>query len=246
MHPLSDFNIRQEYGRQMIKKMDEREISLIKVLQTYFNGQEDRVVEALDAQNFDKGFMKKELLDDVFSIDQETKIAIDVVLPILQQFLMEAGEDSKLISGSTFEFFLSDEIESWLDQKVEIFRNINETTYRQLSREFAISLSEQENRNQLIKRVKDTFGNISKKRAATIARTEILGATQKGTYEGYRQAGLQTKIWVAVMDSRVRDSHAMQDGEERPINDRFTNGQLFPGDPSVGDPGEFINCRCTI
>ena len=63
--------------------------------------------------------------------------------------------------------------------------------------------------------------------------------------EGYKQAGLTTKIWVAVQDGETRDSHAITDGEEKPINMAFSNGLMFPGDPN-GSAEEVINCRCVI
>lgn len=78
-----------------------------------------------------------------------------------------------------------------------------------------------------------------------IARTEVHNATQYGTLEGYKQAGLTTKIWVSVMDEATRESHASIDGEERPMNTPFSNGLMLPGDPN-GPAEETINCRCTI
>ncbi len=35
------------------------------------------------------------------------------------------------------------------------------------------------------------------------------------------------------------------DGEIRELDDRFSNGLKFPGDPD-GDAGEVINCRCAL
>ncbi len=52
------------------------------------------------------------------------------------------------------------------------------------------------------------------------------------------------KQWDATLDARTRDSHAMVDGEIRELDDEFSNGLMFPGDPS-GSAAEVINCRCT-
>lgn len=52
------------------------------------------------------------------------------------------------------------------------------------------------------------------------------------------------KQWDAALDSRTRDSHARLDGEIRELDEKFSNGLMFPGDPS-GRPEEVINCRCT-
>ena len=53
------------------------------------------------------------------------------------------------------------------------------------------------------------------------------------------------KVWLATPDSRVRDSHARLDGEERKTDDEFSNGCRYPGDPN-GEPEEVWNCRCTL
>ena len=52
------------------------------------------------------------------------------------------------------------------------------------------------------------------------------------------------KQWDAVLDSRTRDSHARLDGEIRELDEKFSNGLRFPGDPH-GPAAEVINCRCT-
>lgn len=52
------------------------------------------------------------------------------------------------------------------------------------------------------------------------------------------------KQWDAVLDGRTRDSHRRVDGEIRELEEKFSNGLMFPGDPS-GSAAEVINCRCT-
>ena len=47
------------------------------------------------------------------------------------------------------------------------------------------------------------------------------------------------------MDDRTRESHANLDHEIQELEDEFSNGLQYPGDPS-GDPSEVYNCRCTM
>ncbi len=47
------------------------------------------------------------------------------------------------------------------------------------------------------------------------------------------------------MDKKTRPSHQRVDGEIREIDERFSNGLMFPGDPE-GSAGEVINCRCVL
>lgn len=53
------------------------------------------------------------------------------------------------------------------------------------------------------------------------------------------------KQWDAALDARTRSSHARVDGEIRENNEKFSNGLLYPGDPS-GSAAEVINCRCAL
>lgn len=244
-HPLQDEKIRRKYWENYIKKADKREDKFIKVLNKYFKGQRERIVEKLEPANT-RIFRRKNLIDDIFDKELEQKIARGEVLPMLQEFLIEAGVEAVEFVGSKFDFNITTDIAIWLDGKANIFaESINETTFGKLQREFAESLSEGESRDKLVNRIKETYGNIEKSRAATIARTEVQAVSQKGTFEGYKQAGMPIKIWVAVMDSKTRDWHANLDGEERPINNPFSNGLQFPGDPN-GPADEVVNCRCTI
>lgn len=53
------------------------------------------------------------------------------------------------------------------------------------------------------------------------------------------------KQWDATMDANTRESHQMVDGEIRELDEKFSNGLMYPGDPS-GNAAEVINCRCIL
>lgn len=92
-------------------------------------------------------------------------------------------------------------------------------------------------------------------RAESIARTEAMAALHQAQNEAIKQAldtGLVdqaavTYVWRTAHDSRVRDTHAVMDGQEGKVGEFFTTGsgaQLeFPGDPN-GPASEVVNCRC--
>ena len=81
------------------------------------------------------------------------------------------------------------------------------------------------------------------------ARTAVTGAENSGRVDSYKRAekmGIKMQqVWMATLDGRTRDSHAMLDGERRDVGKEFSNGCRYPGDPS-GDAGEIYNCRCTL
>ena len=54
-----------------------------------------------------------------------------------------------------------------------------------------------------------------------------------------------TKIWIATLDNRTRDSHAALDGAEIALDEIFDNGCSRPRDPN-GALSEICNCRCSL
>ena len=81
------------------------------------------------------------------------------------------------------------------------------------------------------------------------ARTMVTGAENKGRQDSYARAEadgiILERTWLATNYSRTRHSHAVLDGETRPIDTPFSNGLMYPGDPN-GRPEEVWNCRCTV
>lgn len=95
------------------------------------------------------------------------------------------------------------------------------------------------------------ISNVSKaplSRAKTIARTEghrIQQTSSRDAQFAAKEKGADVlKQWDAALDGRTRDSHARVDGEIRELDEKFSNGLMFPGDPS-GGAAEVVNCRCT-
>lgn len=88
------------------------------------------------------------------------------------------------------------------------------------------------------------------KAAIRNARTATTGAENAGRIASYERAekmGIKVKkVWMATIDNRTRDSHALLDGAEAEYDKPFANGLMFPGDPDGNDPAEIWNCRCTL
>jgi HK97 family phage portal protein len=81
-------------------------------------------------------------------------------------------------------------------------------------------------------------------KAATIARTETLVATQTPVYRTAVDEGVPRGEWITAGDEEVRvePPHDI-DGEVRAVGEPFTNGLLHPGDPA-GSAANICNCRC--
>jgi uncharacterized protein with gpF-like domain len=92
--------------------------------------------------------------------------------------------------------------------------------------------------------IRDQAPEYSKTRGATIGQTEVLGASGYGSNLGANRSGaVKNKIWLTSRDDRVRDSHRTLEGQKRPLDQPYSNGLMFPGDPT-GPPSETIKCRC--
>lgn len=63
-------------------------------------------------------------------------------------------------------------------------------------------------------------------------------------FSGQAKGADVVKQWDATLDGRTRDSHRRVDGEIRELDEKFSNGLMFPGDPN-GSAAEVVNCRCT-
>ena len=136
---------------------------------------------------------------------------------------------------------------AWIKRKVFKFAyEVNETTENQLRNALVDAIDAGSTIKEIQKEVERIFGYAEGFRNERIARTETIGSTNYGAYEAIKQSGLVArKEWIATIDDRTRDSHADLDGEQVELDEDFSNGLQFPGDPD-GPAEEVINCRCTI
>ena len=95
----------------------------------------------------------------------------------------------------------------------------------------------------------ESVSDMTERSAMRNARTAVTGAENAGRIDSYKRAvsmGIKMKqVWLATLDGRTRDSHAMMDGEKVEVGKKFSNGCRYPGDPQ-GAPAEIYNCRCTL
>jgi hypothetical protein len=95
--------------------------------------------------------------------------------------------------------------------------------------------------------------SLLKLRGDTIGRTEAMSSLAVSQHEAVKQAveaGGYTdaqvrRVWETASDDRVRDSHAEMNGESVGLDEAFSNGLMYPGDPS-GPVEEIANCRCYL
>jgi HK97 family phage portal protein len=146
---------------------------------------------------------------------------------------------------------LQPSVVSYLDKAgAQLVKGVDATTKDRLATTLAEGIQGGENMLQLSDRVKTVF-DATRARANAIAVTESGAAYNAGTLEAWTQTGgiVEKKVWLSSRDDRVRETHADADGQEVPLSGVFQVGDAtlaFPGDGSSQDPGETVNCRCTI
>jgi len=102
-------------------------------------------------------------------------------------------------------------------------------------------------RNDMI----DSLTEMNKYQAERIARTEVIGASNKGSFDGAKASGLEMKkFWLTSALDGIRPSHQQYETEDnasggRGMDEEYASGLQFPADPE-GEPEEIINCRCTV
>ena len=130
--------------------------------------------------------------------------------------------------------------------------NVLDHTKRRISRSIQEGVREGEGQNAIAERIRrGTSGEITRRRARVIARTETHFAATTAGHDALVASGLKDLYvmeWVSAEDARVRGSHLMAHGQRIKEGDYFKVGLnntllRYPGDP-YGPAGEVINCRC--
>lgn len=154
----------------------------------------------------------------IFPIDQEAMVrAVQLDSKISQGLYKRLGEDVALLKKKI---------------TAQVSRGISTgMTYDQMAK----SLS--------------SITNIGFNNASRIARTEghriQVQSGMDACYKAKEKGADVVKQWDSTLDSRTRKSHKRCDGEIRELDEEFSNGLMFPGDPD-GKAEEVIHCRCAL
>lgn len=93
------------------------------------------------------------------------------------------------------------------------------------------------------------YTNIGFNNAVRIARTEghriQVQSGMDACYKAQDMGADVVKQWDSTLDGKTRPSHRKVDGEIRELDEPFSNGLMFPGDPD-GGAAEVVNCRCAL
>ncbi len=195
------------------------------------NGKQFTSVAEYLSQSYEDGFvgtmfdLHGQGIPLIFPIDQEAVVrAVQTDSKISQGLYTRMGEDVKVLKKNI---------------TAEITRGIaNGSRYDQIAQQISFKMTG----------TYDTKGG-AMGRAMTIARTEGHRIQVQGGFDACYKAKEKgadvLKQWDSTMDSSTRPSHQKVDGEIRELDETFSNGLLYPSDPS-GGAKEVVNCRCAL
>lgn len=137
------------------------------------------------------------------------------------------------------------------DRANQLAGYVTDTTYRQIQAALAEGVLEGESIDDLARRIDDVFDHATRERATTIARTEVISASNGASVRAAEEIGrgiVDSLEWIATSDGRTREAHAAADGQRVPVGGRFLVGgdqMAYPGDPAGGGD-QTVNCRCAV
>jgi hypothetical protein len=157
---------------------------------------------------------------------------VPVMFPIDQEAVVRAVQlDSKISKG----------LYQRLGEDVDLLKR---KITAQVSRGISTGMSFDQVAQQLA-----SYTNIGFNNAVRIARTEghriQVQSGMDACYKAKEKGADVVKQWDSTLDGSTRESHQQVDGEIRELDEKFSNGLMFPGDPS-GGAAEVVNCRCAL
>ena len=193
------------------------------ILEQLHNNEFESISEYL-AQSYEDGF-----IGAMYDLQGQ---GIPLIIPIDQEQVVAAIQHETKLSESLYAALGKDTKE--LSKKIasEISRGISSgAMYAEIARNV------------------ESWGRIPRNNAMRIARTEAHRIQTKASMNACNKAKANgadvVKQWDSALDKRTRDSHARIDGEIRELDKKFSNGLMYPGDPS-GAAAEVVNCRCAL
>ena len=200
------------------------------ILDNLHNQEFENIAEYL-TYSYEEGFV-----GTLYSLQQQ---GIPLVFPINQEQVAEAIQhDTKI---STKKNTKTGKLYASLGEDIT---DLKKKIAGEISRGFAGSMSYA----KIVANIALISG-IPKNNAMTIARTEMHRIQTKASmdtcYKAREKRAEVIKIWDSTLDGKTRDSHMRVDGEQKELDEKFSNGLLYPGDPD-GQAKEVINCRCAL
>ncbi len=258
-----------------VRKSEKLEQIFLGPLRHYFKTQADEVIKRLDRegkkiigqyqgwsrQKVEQHIKSNKAIEDInIEKAEEEKRLLTTFTPIVKVIMKEIG-DARIrdllesIKLAKIDFDVNDPaVLKWIGARMKRFsKEVTGTSFDEIEAILKVGFSEGQPVATIADTLREKFDSWDKYRAPLISRTETISAMNEADLESVRQTGLDEKLlkhWLTAGDERVRESHQKagddyQDGID--IDEDFVVGADKMEAPGGGtDPGENINCRCTL
>lgn len=210
-----------------------------KQYQTALKKQIDGILELLQANEFEKiadylgVCYENGFLESLYSLNKQ---GIPLIFPIDQEAVVKAVQTDSKISTDLYTRLGEDIKELKTSIRAEISRGIsNGSSYNDIAKQIALGM------NSPFKKAFNSAVRISRTEGNRIANQSAMDACYRARDKGAEVV----KQWDSTLDGKTRPSHRKADGEIRELDEKFSNGLMYPGDSS-GGAAEVVNCRCAL
>ena len=235
---------KEAYWKAMIVKTDIQEQQMMEMLKQLFDEQEKEVLNNLELVKYMRKDYRKGKVDEfVFDLGNMVGRWKSIFEPFIKLVIVEKGRDTFDFLGSRATIDVStSRVQAFLEsQGLEFIKSVNEVTLEKIRKTLIEGVNLEEGIPQLKDRIVGVYSSATVSRAKTIARTEVMRATNFASVEAYKQSKFVTaKEWLTALDERTCEICLPLDGVSVPLNKSF--------DTSVGAldaPPAHPNCRCT-
>ncbi len=226
-------------------KLKRIEVKYARKARALFRQQERETVERYIQTNRSAKPERRNVAD-IYETDENVRATIALFEPLNLETIHAGAKDTLDIRDSLLEFDTPSARAAARNMTIIFAKRITATTEKRLRRLLEDAIKKGQDPDVVADRIrKEVFKRATPARSRMIARTETAKAYSTGQLEAMKQMGETEKSWLTARDERVRHTHTQNELESPiPINEVFSNGCPIPGEGS--DPGEVINCRCTL
>ena len=218
-----------------------------RAMKSVFNAQRKEAIKRLNARAPDEPRVRADVkVSDLFDPKAWGKLFEVRVEPLRKAAYLDSAAEALAGVGLDQTFAFTPTVAKRLDRFGAVMvKQTGATTVRKLQRALAKGAEEGQGISSITKAINEAFG-VRRRNATTIARTELLRATQDAQIEGFEQSGVvERKAWNDNRDNDVRDSHFASLIPQVLVGENFTlaNGSAaaYPGDAAL-PPADSINC----
>lgn len=237
----------QRLFNRFVRRTGGYEKAVTRVATALFERQRDSVLDRLRAR---VARSPSEAAEEPFDMAQWVKAFRVEMRPVIVGIVDDSGQAAMDDLALTLTFDVAQPaVVRFLERRAQRFaQRVNETTWDALKLSLRQGIEAGENIKQLEERVTEVMAERIRSTPETIARTEVVGAANGGTLEAWRQSEVvESKVWLAALDDRTRESHVEAHGQTVGLDEDFVvGGASGPAPGQMGDPDEDINCRCSM